>query len=70
MFISKMNIENEFLAYISEAIQEKYDVSSSVADNIVRNSQISKMIYSSPDFVMHYDVEDWADELMSNVMAR
>ena len=70
MFISKMNIENEFLAYISEAIQEKYDVSSSVADNIVRNSQISKMIYSSPDFVIHYDVEDWADELMSNVMAR
>lgn len=70
MFISKMNIESEFLAYVSEAIQEKYNVSSSVADNIVKNSKISKMIYSSPDFVMHYDVDDWADELMSDIMAR
>ena len=68
--LKKMTIEDEFLSFISEAMQEKYNVPSFMADKIVKNSKISKMIYEYPDYIMHYDAEDWADELMSTVMAR
>lgn len=68
--VKKMTNEIEFLSYISEAMQEKYNVTSFVADEIIKNSKISKMIYTYPEFVMHYNVEDWADELMSTAMAR
>lgn len=66
MFKVKTGIEAEFLSFISEAIQEKYGISSEKADVLVNNSKVSNMIYTSPDYVMHYDVEDWADDIVSN----
>ena len=70
MLKTNITVENEFLSFISEAIQEKYNISSLMAENMVQNSNIAKMIYKSPDFVMHYDVEDLADEIMNDIMAR
>lgn len=66
----KTGIEAEFLSFISEAIQEKYGIASEEADELVNNSKISTMIYTSPDYVMHYDVEDWADDIVSNSLAK
>lgn len=61
---------NKTLFYVSEAISENYDIDIERAESIVANSFFPEILDQMPNYVQHYDAEYWAEEIMSNVMAR
>ena len=60
----------EYIDSIIEVIENKYCIEHKLASSLVKDSSIYRMAFKDPDYIMHYDVEDWADEIMKNcVMA-
>lgn len=61
-----MLINFEILKYQTALIEElvlSYNMNEELARRVVKNSTIWKMLKKSPDFVMHYSIEDSAEEI-------
>ena len=49
--------------YLMEQLVEDHNVSQLEAQHIIAKSTINKMLKTSPDFIMHYSIEDTAEEI-------
>ena len=63
-------MNNKTLQFVAEAIQVNYGYSLEDSLKIVTNSFLPELLDKMPDYVTHYNAEYWADEIMSDVMAR
>ena len=46
-----------------EQLVEDHNVSQLEAQHIIAKSTINKMLKTSPDFIMHYSIEDTSEEI-------
>lgn len=58
------------MMYVIETVSELYDIEMKKAEDIVTNSFFPEILEEMPDYVQHYDAEYWANEIMSDIMAR
>lgn len=63
-------MNNKTLQYIAEAIRDNYEYSLDDSIEIVTNSFLPELLEEMPDYVTHYDADYWANEIMSDIMAR
>lgn len=60
--MSNLAIE-KYKFYLMEQLVEDYNISQLEAQRIIAKSTINKMLKTSPDFIMHYSIEDNAEEI-------
>ena len=60
--MSKYNIK-DFTLYLIEELKSEYNMSSNEALSAIKNSATSKMLSKHPEFIMHYSIEDTANEI-------
>ena len=53
----------KFKFYLMEQLVNQHNVSELEAQRIIAKSAINKMLKISPEFVMHYSVEDNAEDI-------
>jgi hypothetical protein len=62
-----MNNLNELIGemkeYVIECLVEDYNQGEKYAANIVEQSNFYKFLVSDPNYVMHYSVEYWAEDV-------
>lgn len=49
--------------YLMEELVEKYSMNELEAQRIIANSTINKMLKTSPEYIMHYSIQDNAEEI-------
>ena len=54
--------------YLMEQLVNQHNVSELEAQRIIAKSAINKMLKISPEFVMHYSVEDNAEDIWNEYM--
>lgn len=65
--MNRLDIE-KFKLLIMEELVIEYNLSELEAQKIIAKSTINKMLKKSPDFVMHYSIEDNAKEIYDEYM--
>lgn len=60
--MNNLSIE-KYKFYLMEQLVEDHNVSQLEAQHIIAKSTINKMLKTSPDFIMHYSIEDTAEEI-------
>lgn len=65
--MSKLSIE-KFKFLLMEELVSEYNMTELQAQLIISKSTINKMLQESPDFVMHYSIEDNAKEIYNEYM--
>ena len=63
-------MDNKTLHFVAEAISDNYECSLTEAIKIVTNSFLPDALKEMPEYIQHYDAEYWANEIMSDIMAR
>lgn len=58
----------KFKFYLMEQLVNQHNVSELEAQRIIAKSAINKMLKISPEFVMHYSVEDNAEDIWNEYM--
>lgn len=56
--------KEEILLWVAECINEIYGNDIEEAKSIVTNSSFPELLDEMPDFVLHYNLEYWAEEIM------
>lgn len=54
--------------YLMEQLVDDHNLTELQAQSIIANSTINKMLKTSPDFIMHYSIEDNAEEIWNEYM--
>lgn len=54
--------------YLMEQLVDDYNLTELQAQSIIAKSTINKMLKTSPDFIMHYSIEDNAEEIWNEYM--
>lgn len=49
--------------YLMEQLVEDHSISQLEAQHIIAKSTINKLLKTSPNFIMHYSIEDNAEEI-------
>lgn len=49
--------------YLMEELVEKYSMNELEAQRIIAKSTINKMLKTSPEYIMHYSIQDNAEEI-------
>lgn len=65
--MEKLSIEM-YKLYLMEYLVKEYNVSELQAQHIIAKSTINKMLKTSPEFTMHYSIEDNAEEIWNEHM--
>ena len=60
--MSKLDVEKFKLLLMEELVME-YNMTELEAQRIIAKSTINKMLKKSPEFIMHYSIEDNAKEI-------
>lgn len=60
--MNKIDIE-EYKFLLMEELVIEYGMSELEAQRVIAKSAVNKMLKRSPDFVMHYSIEDNASEI-------
>lgn len=60
--MNNLSIE-KYKFYLIEQIVEDHNISQLQAQHIITKSTINKILKTSPDFIMHYSIEDTAEEI-------
>ena len=55
--------QEEYVDYVKQVLIENYEVSLEDAKEIVDGQNFEDIVKASPEFVMHYEPEDWAKKL-------
>lgn len=53
----------EMKNYVIDELTEEYYYTKEIAKNIVKKSSFNKLINEEPDYVFHYNVSYWAEEI-------
>lgn len=67
LLMEKLSIEM-YKLYLMEYLVKEYNVSELQAQHIIAKSTINKMLKTSPEFTMHYSIEDNAEEIWNEHM--
>lgn len=62
LLMSNLAIE-KYKYYLMEQLVEDHNISQLEAQRIIAKSTVNKMLKTSPDFIMHYSIEDNAEEI-------
>ena len=54
--------------YLMEQLVDDHNLTELQAQSIIAQSTINKMLKTSPDFIMHYSIEDNAEEIWNEYM--
>lgn len=65
--MSKLDVEKFKLLLMEELVME-YNMTELEAQRIIAKSTINKMLKKSPEFIMHYSIEDNAKEIYDKYM--
>ncbi len=65
--MSKLDVEKFKLLLMEELVME-YNMTELEAQRIIAKSTINKMLKKSPEFIMHYSIEDNAKEIYDEYM--
>lgn len=65
--MSKLDVEKFKLLLMEELVVE-YNMTELEAQRIIAKSTINKMLKKSPEFIMHYSIEDNAKEIYDEYM--
>ena len=65
--MSKLDVEKFKLLLMEELVIE-YNMTELEAQRIIAKSTINKMLKKSPEFIMHYSIEDNAKEIYDEYM--
>lgn len=65
--MSKLDVEKFKLLLMEELVME-YNMTELEAQRIIAQSTINKMLKKSPEFIMHYSIEDNAKEIYDEYM--
>lgn len=58
-----MQINNEYIIYVKKDLMDLYQLDEVEAMKMIRNSNFPEVIKESPNFVMHYNTEYWAERI-------
>ena len=58
----------QYKLLLMEYLVEHHNITAPQAQLIIAKSTINKMLKSSPEFTMHYSIEDNADEIWNEYM--
>jgi hypothetical protein len=53
---------NETRNYVAEYLVSKYYFDKITAENIVKNSSFNLLLNDNPEYVMHFNIEYWAEK--------
>jgi hypothetical protein len=67
LLMSKLDVEKFKLLLMEELVME-YNMTELEAQRIIAKSTINKMLKKSPEFIMHYSIEDNAKEIYDEYM--
>jgi len=67
LLMKKVSIEM-YKLYLTEYLVKEHNVSEIEAQHIISKSVINKMLKTSPEFIMHYSIEDNAEEIWNEHM--
>ena len=67
LLMSKLDVEKFKLLLMEELVIE-YNMTELEAQRIIAKSTINKMLKKSPEFIMHYSIEDNAKEIYDEYM--
>lgn len=62
--MSNLAIE-KYKFYLMEQLVEDHNISQLEAQRIIAKSTVNKMLKTSSDFIMHYSIEDSAEEILN-----
>ena len=65
--MEKLSIEM-YKLYLTEYLVKEHNLSELQAQHIIAKSTINKMLKTSPEFIMHYSIEDNAEEIWNEHM--
>ena len=54
--------------YLTEQLVDDHNISELKAQSIIAKSTINKMLKTSPEFIMHYSIENNAEEIWNEYM--
>lgn len=60
--MNNLSVE-KYKFYLMEQLVKYHNVSQLEAQHIIAKSTINKMLKTSPNFIMHYSIEDTAEEI-------
>lgn len=46
--------------YLKEILISEYKINENEVDSIIETSAVNKATLTNQDYIMHYDIEDWA----------
>lgn len=55
--------QEEYIDYVKQVLIGNYEISFEDANKIVDGQNLKDIVRASPEFVMHYEPEDWAKKL-------
>mgnify|MGYP001194276976 FL=1 len=58
----------QYKLLLMEYLVERHNITAPQAQLIIAKSTINKMLKSSPEFTMHYSIEDNADEIWNEYL--
>ncbi len=67
LLMSKLDVE-KFKLLLMEELVIDYNMTELEAQRIIAKSTINKMLKKSPEFIMHYSIEDNAKEIYDEYM--
>lgn len=60
--MNRLDIEKFQFMLVEELVMD-YNISELEAQRIITKSTVNKMLKTSPEFIMHYSIEDNAEEI-------
>ncbi len=60
--MNRLDIEKFQFMLVEELVMD-YNISELEAQRIIAKSTVNKMLKTSPEFIMHYSIEDNAEEI-------
>ena len=65
--MNNFNIE-KFKLFLMEELVSEYNITELEAQRMIAKSTVNKMLKTSPEFIMHYSIEDNAKEVYNEFM--
>lgn len=57
---------NEYMDYVIKDLIDMYGIKQSEALRLIKVYNFDKMIEKSPEFILHYNTDDWAERIYNN----
>ncbi|MBW8350302.1 hypothetical protein K0H71_12720 [Bacillus sp. IITD106] len=56
----------EYTDYVIKDMMDMYGIKQDEANQLIKKYNFDKMVEKAPEFVLHYNTEDWAERIYKN----